>query len=107
MTKFERDVFEKFDSLKSTLNDLDKKIVKLTENLDADYHALHGNGEPGLLGKFSALDKHVAEIEHNLDKRVSDIENDHKDEDRRKADIITWIAIGIEAVGTAWAVFFR
>ena len=100
MTKFERDVFEKFDSLKSTLNDLDKKIVKLTENLDADYHALHGNGEPGLLGKFSALDKHVAEIEHNLDKRVSDIENDHKDEDRRKADIITWIAIGFEAVVT-------
>lgn len=66
MTKFEQDVYERFDALKDAISDIEKNIVEIKSHLDADYSALHGNGKPGLLTEHQALEKRVSALEIKL-----------------------------------------
>jgi len=63
MTQFEKDVYERFDSLKDAISDLEKNVVEIKSHLDADYSALHGNGKPGLLTEHQDLEKRVSALE--------------------------------------------
>ena len=67
MTQFEKDVYDRFDELKSALSTLEKTVVTLKDHLDADYSALHGNGKPGLLAEHQELEKRVHTLEIKAD----------------------------------------
>lgn len=67
MTQFEKDVFDRFDELKSAVSELEKNVVSLKDHLDADYSALHGNGKPGLLAEHSDLEKRVHTLEMRME----------------------------------------
>lgn len=51
MTAFEKEMTEGLSEIKAN-------IEAIKEALDKDYHALHGNGSPGLVQR-------VTELEHN------------------------------------------
>lgn len=66
MTKFEQDVYDRFDALKDSISEIEKNVVALKDHLDADYSALHGNGKPGLLAEHQDLENRVHALEIKL-----------------------------------------
>ena len=85
MTKFEKDVFNRFDTLKDSISEVKTSIAEIKSHLDADYSALHGNGKPGLIADHQDLEKRVQSLElkpvlleehQTLKNRVDKLEHD-------------------------------
>ncbi len=100
------------------LLDIHKMLGEMNTKLNADYRALHGNGQKGLIDKHNDLEKQVQRIEdaqqpsnkelddkHDaLEKRVTKLENLHLVNDKNKSSIITWIGLLLTAAGTIYAI---
>lgn len=89
-----------------------QKLGEIDTKLNADYKALHGNGSPGLVEKHNDLEKKVQAIDQaqtpsnaELEKRLSELEDRHLQEEKRHSLIVTWIGLLITAVGTIYAIF--
>jgi len=96
-----------------------QKLGEIDIKLNADYRALHGNGSPGLVEKHNELEKRVQSIDQaqmpsnaelaaanaEIEKRLSDLEILHTQEEKRHSLIVTWIGLLITAIGTIYAIF--
>ena len=97
------------------------KLGEIDTKLNADYRALHGNGTPGLVDKHNELEKKVLALEqeqcpknaelatgsYELDKRITKLENIHKQEEKRHTLVATWIGLLLTAAGTIYAIFSK
>lgn len=60
MTSFEKTLFEELSAFKADVID---RLGRIETKLDNDYKELHGNGKPGLLDEFDALEDRVRDLE--------------------------------------------
>lgn len=63
MTAFEQDLLDRIMEVKDAISDLKREIGQIQVKLDSDFHALYGNGKPGLLDDHTKLDKRVHTLE--------------------------------------------
>ena len=96
------------------LLEIQKQLGEIITKLNADYRALYGNGKKGLLDEHHDLELRVQQVEQantpsnaDLDARLKSIEQDLKRDMQRKSTIVTWVALGLNAAGTIWAIFFK
>lgn len=101
------------------LLEIHQMIGKITVKLNADYRAIHGNGQPGLIEKHNALhekfklleadqrpsNRQLHESQNEIEKKIEKLEQLHKDMDKKKTYLITLIALLINAIGTIYAIF--
>lgn len=99
--------------------EIHQMIGEITVKLNADYRAIHGNGQPGLIEKHNALhekfklleadqrpsNQQLHEAQNKIEKKIEQLEQLHHSEDKKKASLITWIALLINAIGTIYAIF--
>lgn len=94
-------------------------LGEISVKLNADYKAIYGNGQPGLIAKHNELHEKVIMLEasqsptnselnsvqNRIDRKIEQLEQLHQAEDKKKASLITWIALLINAIGTIYAIF--
>lgn len=45
---------------------MSKNLAEIKVKLDADYKALHGDGQPGLVSQVASLDKRISNVEMEI-----------------------------------------
>ena len=100
--------------------DVIDRLGRIETKLDNDYHALHGNGKPGLLDRVSHLENQAALIEaqqsviHELTVRMTELGSSFQDLSVRMDTDKDWFTRIRESIGwivttaiAIYAAFFR
>ena len=86
------------------MNDFEREVIdrlgRIETKLDADYHALHGNGRPGVIDRVATIESKVALLEEDqtptnaeLDIRLKGVEDRHDNSDKHRSAFLEWLAI--------------